>query len=242
MIKIAICDDEKIFVDVLYKALSKIFLKLCADVKISTFSSGNRLLNTLNTEEFDIVFMDIDMPELSGFEAARKIRETYLYTKIIFITSQKDLVYESFEYNPFYFVCKSNFDELYNSLVKVCEKLILQYKQDKIIEIADSLKGKTFLLIKDILFIKSDKHYLLYYTNTNQNSPIREREKLSSIQDFFSGYDFIKPHQRFLVNMNHIRSFDTLLNIITIDSGMQIPISKSMKEEAIQTYKRFKRR
>ena len=69
MIKVAICDDEKEYIDKISKIVSDI-----EDVKIYTYDSGYKILNIL--EEFDIFILDIEMPGISGMNLAHIIRET----------------------------------------------------------------------------------------------------------------------------------------------------------------------
>lgn len=242
MIKIAICDDEKIFIDMLHSNLQDIFSNMPVDVEFSTFSSPTTLLRTYKTKHFDAIFLDIDMPNTSGFSVAKSIREISLNTLIIFVTSKHDLVYDSFEYQPFYFICKSSQDNLYSDLSHVSEKILMYFKQKKKIEITDIVAGKVFIPISDILYIKSEKHYLLYYLKNGDGIPLKERSTISIKKQELLSYDFFNPHQRYLVNMNHIAHFDSLINTITMKNGDQIPISRNAKNDAFKTFKSFKRR
>lgn len=242
MIKIAICDDEKIFVDILYSHLKSIFENMYIDVQFYLFQSASSLIRAYRTHNFDILFMDIDMPVMSGFDAAKEIRNMSLYTMIVFVTSKHDLVYNSFEYNPFYFICKSSHKNLLADLTHVSEKILIHSRQKMKIEIKDIILGKQYVPVGDILYIKSEKHYLLYYLNSNNSVPIKERGKIGEKEVELLNFDFFRPHQRYLVNMNNINRFDAILNTIMMINNDLIPISKGLKSEALEKYRIFKRR
>lgn len=241
MIKIAICDDEKIFVDILYSHLKTTFENIYIEVQFYLFQSASSLIRAYKSNNFDVVFLDIDMPVMSGFDAAKEIRSMSLYTMIIFVTSKHDLVYNSFEYNPFYFICKTSHKNLLADLTHVSEKILTHSRQKKKIEIKDSTIGKQYVSVGDILYIKSEKHYLLYYLNSNNSVPIKERGKIRE-KDELLDFDFFRPHQRYLVNMNNINCFDILLNSIIMINNDSVPISKGLKAEALEKYQIFKRR
>ncbi len=72
MIRSAICDDDPTILDYLYAQISKEFKRQGADIHIDKFTSGKDFLNAHKIEPYDVVFLDIDMPEISGFDIAEK--------------------------------------------------------------------------------------------------------------------------------------------------------------------------
>lgn len=243
MIQIAICDDEKIFIDNLYRQLSYSFHNLDFETYIYTYQSAAILLDEFDLHKFDVVFLDIDMPSVSGFDAAKRIREISPDTKIIFVTSKHDLVYNSFEYQPFYFIRKRELNELFSELEHVAKKLLSHFRQSQIIHINDSLAVNREIPIRNIIYIKSEKHYLLYYTvNADISHPPCERGTLSAKENSLTECGFIKPHQRYLINMSHIKSFETSNNIIIMSDNTKIPISKNLKPNVLEQYRIYKRR
>ncbi|MBQ3094282.1 MAG: LytTR family transcriptional regulator DNA-binding domain-containing protein, partial [Clostridia bacterium] len=105
----------------------------------------------------------------------------------------------------------------------------------------DGNVGEIAVPIKDILYIQGDKHYLYYY-RINDPVPLRERAMLATKEEALQGYDFFKPHRRFLVNMKYVNRFDLVLHAMTMVNGANIPISKALREEAFEAYKNFMRR
>ena len=242
MIRIAVCDDERPMLDIVARTLDELFSSSSIEVEIQKYHDPEALLVNHALENHDVLFLDIDMPKLSGFDIAKKIRDSSLDTLLVFVSAKHELVYDSFEFTPFYFVRKISITELHKELNRVVSKLLMHFRQYTQITILDSYIGETSVKLKDILYIQSEKHYLLYTVN-NVSVPYKERKTIADLENILcEEYSFIKPHQRYLVNMNHIAGFDLTANQITLDNGCVIPISRKEKELAYSKYKTYKRR
>lgn len=241
MIRLAVCDDEKIFLDIVSQNLIEITRKLNLDCKIDLYRSGDLLLHRHAEHPYDVLLLDIDMPDKTGFDIAQAIRQNSIKTFIIFITAKTDLVYSSFEYQPFDFIRK-NTGDLKAELLKVFERLRRHFEQSRIIEIIDS-RVPISVAINDIIYIQSDRHYLLYYTKKrDSNDPIKERSTLPEKENEYKKYSFIKTHSRYMVNAEHIARFDILLNTIVMDNGSKVPISRKYRDSALDEYRSYIRR
>lgn len=238
--RIAVCDDERVYADLMAEHLKLISKMQAIDVDVFRYADPALLLRDQGKKPYDAVFLDIDMPEISGFDAAERICGSDAGTYIIFVTAKHDLVYDSFEYSPLYFICKATEDDLKRDLNKAMRKLMLHFRQNQKLTVRDSTYGTAFVPLRDIFYIQSDKHYLLYYTAGNE-IPYKERGTIAARELEFFAYRFLKPHQRYLVNMNHIQRFDDLSNVILLSNGQEIPVSKKEKDEAFRKYKEYKR-
>lgn len=241
MIRIAVCDDQKIYTDLIFNHLCKILQEKPVEKKISIYRTAKALLDDYSSTPFDIMFLDIDMPGVSGFDVAKEIRRTFGQTYIVFVSAKHELVYNSFEYTPFYFICKTDEIALYSELDHVMDKLLLHFQQNRKITICDASQGVVVLRLQDIFYIQSEKHYLHYFVS-GRSVPYCERGILAQKAAELDCPDLIQPHQRYLVNMNHIAQFGGLIGTISLDNGIHIPISKSMKDEALTSYLIYKRR
>ncbi len=242
MIKIAVCDDEIIFLSHFCELITEICTSMNLAVKICNYSRSDTLLHDHEISNFDIVFLDIDMPGISGFDTAQKIRNISLDTPIIFVTSREDLVYSSFEYQPFYFIRKNQKEKLYSSMEHVINKLFQHFSKFKTVSITNAETGVTVIPARQVIYIKSEKHYLYYYLSKGLINPLKERNSVSAISKTFDTYGIIQTHQRYLVNLCHIAKLDTLLNLITLTCGDIIPISKQYREYVIEKYIHYNRR
>ncbi len=241
MLRFAVCDDEKTYLDIVAAVTCETLSEYEVQATVSVFSNGKDLLATHQNDPYDVLFLDIDMPDISGFEIAKAIRERSNQPYVIFITSKYDMVYDSFEFQPFYFICKRIESDLRADIHHVIHKLQPLLKQNKTLCITDNTLGQITVPLKEVLYIQSEKHYLFYY-RTNDPIPLKERGTLSEREEELKGFDFFKPHRRYLVNMKHVNRFDLMLHTVTMTNGDGIPISKTQKNEVFEAYKNFMRR
>lgn len=104
MIKIGICDDEIIALKKLHKIISEGLKKIGVEGEISLFQRGTDLLK--QEKQLDILFLDVVMPGMNGFEVGEKLREQGNYCKIIMETQCAERYKEAFYINAFRFVTK----------------------------------------------------------------------------------------------------------------------------------------
>lgn len=103
--RIAICDDEKRICDILAEKVAKI----CPEAEIITFTSGEELLAADKLP--DILLLDIWMPEMSGMDVAKTLRDRDWRKILIFVTGEESQVFSSFDLHPFHFLVKPFADE-----------------------------------------------------------------------------------------------------------------------------------
>ncbi|GAA0738483.1 LytTR family DNA-binding domain-containing protein [Clostridium oceanicum] len=216
MLKIAICDDENnqrnLIVHMVYTALN---LKNKA-FKIFEFENGEKLLYTKNI--FDIYFLDIKMDSLNGIDVAKKIRTINEKSIIIFITGLKDYVFDAFDVQAFHYILKPINEDKFR---KVLYSAIKNFdKKDKFI-IAKTMKNSTKILLKDIIYIESQRRKLKVHTTYNV---IEYYHKISDIEKEICENTFFRCHKSYIVNLKYVRSYDNIF--ITLKNSEKIYISK----------------
>ena len=99
-IDIAICDDEQKSLQMIQKELYHIADKLKIEIETYAYKEGKKVLDLIynEKEDFDVLFLDIDMPDVSGLEVAKKLRQKHLDIILIFISAYEQYVFESIEY------------------------------------------------------------------------------------------------------------------------------------------------
>ena len=132
MLRIAVCDDEKIYADMMSQYILKILAEKGIESTVKKFNNPKELLLSHEQKEYDILFLDIDMPEITGFDISESIRKTKSATQIIYISAKRELVYKSFDYSPFYFICKSTPSGLHADMKHVIDKLISHIQQHRV--------------------------------------------------------------------------------------------------------------
>ena len=157
---------------------------------------------------------------------------------MIFISSHSDLVYKSFEFQPFNFIRKSPIELFKSTLNDVIKKLMSNMKQNEIIVLEDEFSGKIIAYYRNIIYIKSDRHYLYYYLQ-NHDKPIKIRGSINAIESCLEEYDFARIHRSIIINLKFILSIDTKVGKIHIqgNSGQTtLSLSNSYKESLNMKY------
>lgn len=241
MIKVAICDDNVMFLNRFKTIIETCFSKFTNEFEIESVSNGGILLMKHRNTLFDIVFLDIDMPEMTGFEVARTLRDDFSNCFIIFVTSHAEFVYDSMDFQPFNFIRKNCNIPLEEATEKVIRKLIRHMKQNEKIILEDDISGRKAVYLKDIIYIENDKHYL-YFHILNANEPIKMRGNMADYEEKYNRYDFIRIHKKYLVNMRFIQNIDSGSNKIVLRGVKAVfPMSRSQKKSVSEKYTLFMR-
>ena len=196
MIRIAVVDDEA----VILKRICRIINENLTDEKtVYTFNSSVDFFSNINNLNFDLVFLDIEIPEISGFQLAESIRATLPNSTIIFVSNMEHLVFESFRYSPLRFVRKSN---LVTDLEEALSAYLNFYKSRSSQYMFSTFNGKKLMYMSEIIYIEVYSHKLNVHTN---NSMITANGNLKDIEKDFIQEGFIRTHQSFLPTLLQYR-------------------------------------
>lgn len=239
MINVAICDDNKPILDFLKEKIDAILDENEVSHKIRSFLSGQDFLDEHIKQPFDVVFLDIIMPNRNGFETAKQVRKISKETYIIFVTTESSLVYESFDFQPFYFIPKSSLKITEEKLKYVVNRLMLYIAASEKVAINGSYENKRFVPPNDILYIKSNLNNVEYHFT--EGKPQIVRGKLDDVCSSLNQYVFARSHNRIIVNMNHIDDVDYPNMEIRLDNGEIVGISRGRKKSFSDAYLRFMR-
>ncbi len=158
MIHIAICDDEDGFLFLEQKLVSTYMKNHDYQYRVDTFSSGiDFLQSNENIENFDIIFLDINMDELDGIETAKKIRESGSQAYVVFVTAFITYALEGYKVDAIRFLLKDS-DSLEASIEECLDCIILKmnYKENR--EAFAFLEGEKTLSPDEIVYIESNLH------------------------------------------------------------------------------------
>lgn len=223
MIRIFAIDDQPEFLDLLTKEVKCVSEILKIDILLSCYTD----VKCINfSDSFDIFFLDIEMPEKSGFEISAEFTEKQV--KIVYVTAIENYVFKSFENHAYDFIRKSN---LHDDLIRVLSRYIHEYSPIFSIPYHGSIIQ---INSKDIIFIRMMRNDLCLFLPGKQLT-IRKTLKL-----FLSDYAldksnlFIQINRSELVNINKIHSINK--NRITLYDGSNLYITKKYMEEFIRKY------
>ena len=193
---IAICDDDEIFLSRLEKQIRAELQQLNVVGEIVSYTDSEKLLET-KLHQTEIFFLDIDMPEVTGMELAAKLEEQNPQAIVIFISNHEEAVFEAIHYKPFRFIRKAylqaELSEALQSLKKQKEKrarfITLDVKEQQIV-----------LPVKEIVYIESQAHYLLFHVMNSEREEqvVRSRGKISDYAENESFILYLPQSEEFI--------------------------------------------
>lgn len=249
MIRAAICDDEPTILDFLYVHILREFNRKGVKTQIAKFTSGKGFMNAHKVEPFDVVFLDIRMPDIDGFDVAAEIRSLSEKTYIIFITTENALVYDSFSFQPFDFIPKTMPSEKLGSENKITfleqhisstiERLIPKFTLNEQICLELAHGEKTFVLPSNIRLIRSVGNYVEY--DIIGRETVKQRKKLDDVETELSKQLFLRVHKSYIINMKFIKNVSFSKSTVILDDDSMITISKSQRKQAEAAYVKYLR-
>jgi len=230
-IKCVIIDDEPIAREIIREYISK----LNEFEIIAEFKKATEAISFLNENKTDLLFLDINMPEINGINFARSLSNP---PAIIFTTAYREYAAEGFELQAVDYLVKpipfdrflkavNHFFKLHGKSVDMTTSEISESPVEEFILLKDSKKThKVFL--SDIKYIESDGDYIRFYL---QNKKIMVRGSLSSMEDMLPPSLFLRIHNSYMINLKKVNALT--LYSVEID-GIELPISRSHKEKVLK--------
>ena len=240
MLKTVLVDDEINALEALEWKLNRYVDKL----NIIKCNSPKEAINIIEKEKPDLVFLDIEMPEMDGFSLLQQL--SYTNFDLIFTTAHDEFALKAIKVSALDYLLKPvDKDELISAVEKVKtsrkgnqleEKLQslfsnLKEKNDKISIPAD---GKIFLLEKDdVIMLKSDKSYTTIYLRDKKTLLVSKT--LKEVEKKFQYSNFFRVHASYLINMNHVKEYSKSMGgILTMSDGLEAGVSRNKKNELLE--------
>ena len=204
-IRCIIVDDEE-----LAQTGLKYLLNKCEDPYIevlATCGDAHSAVELINKYCPEVIFLDINMPHINGFELINLIPKDKL-PFIIFVTAYAEFALKGFDSNAVDYLLKPvDFDRLKESLMRLKSRLKIQHiEKNQSITIKDSLR-KIKILCNDIISIEAAGNYMCINT---KNETCIHRSTMKSIQAQLNSTQFIKIHRSIIVNKNQVQEIVSL--------------------------------
>ncbi|WP_109298845.1 LytTR family DNA-binding domain-containing protein [Aquimarina sp. AU474] len=223
-----VVDDEPLAVGLLEKHIKR-FSQLNL---VATSWNALEAFEVLKTQSIDLIFLDIQMPGLSGIEFVKSLQHP---PSVIFTTAYRDYAVESYELDVVdYLVKPITLDRFFKSINKYFDKLEhtpITYNEPKKIESIDESfiyvntnRKYVKVLFEEILFVESLKDYIRIQTNDQK---ITTKDKISLFEKKLPNY-FLRVHRSYIINSKKIKAYTS--HDIEI-AGTEIPIGISYKKQ-----------
>lgn len=222
MLRIAICDDESEYVENHARVIEQV-LKQCGSVgELSKYTHSDNLLYDIAEDHFfyDLILLDVEMPEYSGMELAAKIKPYLPNVKIIFITSHVEYAIDAFELSIFRYVPKNDMEKRLPVAIRDAVKLI-ELESGKVYTIQTSAKLEK-IPYKEIYYIVRDGKNARIVTESGES---KVRKSLQQVYEELDSEEFLFVERGCIVNMIHIVQIKDGMAILK--NGENCAISRS---------------
>ena len=232
-VKCLIVDDEPMARDVIRRYIDN----MPSLHVVGEFGNGIDALLFLQETPVDMIFLDIRMPQLTGTDFVRSLRNV---PKIIFTTAHKEYAHEGFELDVVDYLLKPiRFDRF----LRAVNKAFPQRPQEAVSEVSISRHENKFaspfiyvsverrmvkVLLDEVLYIESDKDYVKIVTT---NATITTRQTISSVEGMLGKSKFFRIHRSFIVSLDKISSFSN--EMVTV-GDKELPIGKLYRHSFLE--------
>lgn len=225
-LRCAIVDDESLSIDILQGYLCRI-----PNIEVvATFNDPISVVDFLNENQVDFLFLDIEMPNLSGIDLLRSLVDPPL---VIITSANKNYALEGYELDVVDYLLKPiSLKRLLRSVSKISD--IVSAKSaptaspsDEFIFLKEN-KRMVRVNFRDILFVEGMKDYVKVVT---RDKTVISKQNLSSIEVLLADKNFVRVHKSYIVSLDHIDAYSCSF----IEIGLfEIPIGRSHKDKAME--------
>ena len=243
MIKAIIVDDEP----KCCKTLSALLERFCPEIEVAAVcSNGLEALTKIQEQSPSLVFLDVEMPTMNGFEMLEKISTVNFH--LIFTTSYDQYALKAFRFSAIDYLLKPiDRDELQRSVQKVVRQMQIPVPQQLEIlmerikqpakpvnKIAlSTLEGLQMIPVDSIIQCESDDNYTILLLKDKRKIVVSST--LKDIEELLEEYPFVRVHRSHLVNLNEIEKYlRGEGGYLIMSDGSSIDVSRSKKESLLK--------
>lgn len=220
-VKCIIADDEQLSAEILEAYIAR----LENYQLIATCKNGVEVFNMLKTQTIDLLFLDIEMPQLTGLELVRSLKKI---PPVIFTTAFREYALDGFEYNAIDYLLKPiSFERFLRAIEKfegasgVRQAPALVTGQPDAFIYVKSAKKMVKVFLKEIIFIEGAKEFVKIKTD---NGEIITYQTLQDFEQRLPDPEFLRIHRSIIIATCRIRSYNTTHIEI---NGLELPIGHS---------------
>lgn len=207
MLRIAICDDNELQLSITRSMVADYIKARCISMKISCFSSGQKLIDEAAGDPFDIYLLDLIMPEISGIEVAKALRGRNDKGQIIFTTVTIDYAAASYEVDALYYMLKPLDREI---MYRVLDKGIKKISSASIDFQVKTPEGYALIKPKELIYIEAQDRAPVYHQTrgrTVKGLVLRSSFSAATKGLLTTGYfAFLGPSK--IINLKYVEKMD----------------------------------
>lgn len=231
---IAICDDCKEYGEIVTEIIKEVALNNKINCSISAYTSGKSLVEAFKENKFDIIFLDMEMPELNGVETGLLIREISKNPVIFYLTSHKEYAYESYQVKAKNYLLKPIKRFQIEEALIDCMGEINQPLKFLDVKDADGIKHRIPINeITHILRKKEDRKIHIYRLNKEEVIVVQTLENIE--KELMNNDSIMRAGKSCLINMDNVRAINK--NIICFSNELKEEASRRCLSQLINKFK-----
>lgn len=230
-LKIAFCDDDAAFRSLMRPAVETALLQKGWQASSVEAGSAAELSGFVGQMDFDLIFLDIDMPGMDGIRFGESLRALGCKADIIYVSNMAEKVYEIFRVHPWSFIRKSHFSEEIAGVMAEYAASRQDSRAPLILPGSDG--GKLAVEPLDIVYVEAvGKNQRLYSASRQEFLFIHST--LHELEQSLLPHGFIRVHKGFLVNYRCIGKITS--RSVLLDSGECIPLGRDRAKSVRERY------
>lgn len=230
MIRIAIVEDEKVYIEQLTEYLKEYQRQEGEDFEIKIFRDGDGITADYKGE-FDIILMDIQMKFVDGMTAAEEIRKMDSEVVIMFITNMTQYAIRGYQVDALDYILKP---VSYFAFSQKLKRAIERINRRKAAYITLQVKGGILrLMISDIYYVESEGHNLIWHT---RKGDYQASGTMKYAEELLSKYAFFRGNHCYLINLEHVEGMQEKCAIV---KGERLQISRPKMNQFMQALTKY---
>lgn len=230
MKKIAIIENEPYWLEQLTDLLFQ-WSSINESIEVHTFQSGEEIVNQYanKQENYDVIFVDIELGDMNGLEAIRRLRSTGLESEVVITTNHHELnfIQESFFLSALQYYIKP----LTLENITVCLSKARK-KKHFIVEHSGVLQRIPF---KEILYFESARNYIETHFLSQMTKPKEFRGAIAQLATTLP-LEFVQNHRSFIVNISHVIKIEE--RMLHLRNGVILPMGKSFIDDVLHAFQK----
>ncbi len=241
---------KAILVDDEFDALSLLQIqiaKYCPHIinSVTTFSDPEMAVESIKQLKPDILFLDIVMPSMTGFELLTQLLP--LRFPVIFVTAYNQFAIKAFKFNAIdYLVKPVDATDLVEAVMRIQEKKALDNTQidglsaflkgEEVKKMAISTQqGVSFIDLDQIIYIEADSNYSTVILISGKRIIISKT--LKELEELLEESHFLRIHRQYIINLNHVEHLDRTKSILRMINKDEVLVSRNIKDKLMTLYK-----
>lgn len=231
MLKIAVCDDNRLDAGNLEKMTALAAEANGVQFQMDCFENGKDLLECIQVKEYDLIFLDIEMGRENGLEIARQIREENETVLLIYVTNYEKYAVEAYETLPFRYIVKPVNESIFQKyFLQAYEKI-----QEGNFFYEYRCRGHVCRVrVSQIIYFESRKRKICIHLKNGEELAFYDR--LNHVEESLKTQKavFWRIHQSFLVNAKYVirKNHDSVVLL----NGVRLPISEERRRKISMSY------